>query len=457
MPYVEVRGNSIRVKWWGGEYKLDDAGQPTKKKRYESVSGPDPDTPFRTEDEAYNYGLDRESDVRNKRNRRKADERVSMTAYIDRWFEEPGLRVNSNKTNASRLNAVIKPYWAQWFVDEITPLEYDAFRNYVTGKYSHNYSKSVIGLFKMLMDDAVVKYKIRDESPIVEQRRRGLYKRKQTRRVKRRLSIESVHQLATNAYTVWGFAGWTYIWTIAFTGMRPPGEMYGLQRGYSSPYWPASEPDPEIREEAMQRYEALHVLRVQYQTYLADKKPVLAGPKYDSWRTLVMPPFLHAMHEAVLGSHDQPWTFVSMTGKPLLSANFKNNYWYPIRDGAEEREMRPRYEHWARPAIPAVPEMAGEDIYRLRHWAKAKLDEPGDIPRVAVEARMGHELPGVEGTYSEVTVAMEERIVAYLQGVWEKEVVGAGLWTPPFPMPLPDDLVQAAPPLFSGLPVLEYE
>ncbi|GED88769.1 hypothetical protein ACFC08_18730 [Streptomyces sp. NPDC056112] len=57
--------------------------------------------------------------------------------------------------------------------------------------------------------------------------------------------------------------------------------------------------------------------------------------------------------------------------------------------------------------------------------------------------------------YSEVTVGMEERIVEYLQGVWEKEVVGAGMWEAPFPMPLPDDLLDEAPPLFSGLPVLE--
>lgn len=70
---------------------------------------------------------------------------------------------------------------------------------------------------------------------------------------------------------------------------------------------------------------------------------------------------------------------------------------------------------------------------------------------------MGHELPGVEGVYSEVTVAMEEGIVDYLRRVWEKEVVGAGLWTPSFPMSLPDDLHDAAPSLFRGLPVLEYE
>ncbi|MFJ2417925.1 hypothetical protein [Streptomyces brevispora] len=171
-------------------------------------------------------------------------------------------------------------------MDEITPIEYDTFRKYVQSKYSHNYAKAVLGTFKMLMDDAVVKYKLRDESPIVEQKRRGVYKKKQVRRVKKKLSIQSVHQLAYNAYHVWGFAGWTYIWTIAFTGMRPPGEMFGFQRGYASPYWPASEPDAEQRKEALQRYETLHALRVQYQTYRSDGQAVLAAPKYDSWRSL---------------------------------------------------------------------------------------------------------------------------------------------------------------------------
>ncbi|KDQ65613.1 hypothetical protein DT87_32580 [Streptomyces sp. NTK 937] len=104
---------------------------------------------------------------------------------------------------------------------------------------------------------------------------------------------------------------------------------------------------------------------------------------------------------------------------------------------------------------PVLPPLLHEMHQALRH--KAKPDEPGDIPRVAVEGRMGHELPGAEGTYSEVTLAMEERIVGYLQRVWEKEVGGAGLWTPPFSIPLPDEPVKSAPPLVSGLPVLEYE
>ncbi|MEV6477546.1 hypothetical protein [Streptomyces sp. NPDC051657] len=76
---------------------------------------------------------------------------------------------------------------------------------------------------------------------------------------------------------------------------------------------------------------------------------------------------------------------------------------------------------------------------------------------MAVEEWTGHELPGVEGAYSEVTPAMEERIVGYLQRVWEKEVVGAGLWTPAFPIRPPGDPAKSAPPQFSGLPTLEYE
>ncbi|MEU0673732.1 hypothetical protein ABZ330_12710 [Streptomyces sp. NPDC006172] len=102
-----------------------------------------------------------------------------------------------------------------------------------------------------------------------------------------------------------------------------------------------------------------------------------------------------------------------------------------------------------------MAEMAGEDIYRLRHWHRELLDEPGaDIATVAKEARMGHELPGMEGVHSKVTLGMELRIVEYLQGVWEKNVVAGGLWTPAFPKPLPSGGTDGASPLFSGYPVI---
>ncbi|WP_264934149.1 N-terminal phage integrase SAM-like domain-containing protein [Streptomyces sp. A012304] len=456
MPSVEARGNSIRVKWWGGEYHLDADGKPTKRKKYESASGPEPGVPFQDEDEAYKFGLDRESDVRNNRHRPKSVE-MNMVEYCDIWFSSLDLRTRTMDKYESILNAVIKPYWRHWTVGQITPVEYDRFKSFVGKKYSELYKRGVLSVFRMLMDDAVLKYKLRDETPVIDQRHRGRYEKKLTRRAKSELPIEAVHQLAVNAYHVFGYSGWSYIWTIAFTGMRPPGETQGLQRGFTSVHWPASDPDRDRRKEA-RRYDGMHVLRVQHQTYYSGGKAVLAAPKYDSHRSLVIPPFLHEQHEALLASHDKPWLFISQTGKHLLSVGFTKNYWYPIRDGREERKPRPGYERYAHAALPAVEEMAGQDIYRLRHWHKALLDEPGaDIADVAKEARMGHEMPGMAGVYSEVTLAMERRVVEYLQGVWEKRVVAAGLWMPPFPIGLPDDLLEGSFSLFSGLPSLELK
>lgn len=455
MPSVETRGNSIRVKWWGGEYHLDEGGRPTKRKKYESESGPEPGIPFKDEDEAFAFGLDRESEVRNGKYRAKS-KKMNMGEYCDLWFESTDLAVNSQKKYRSVLTAVIKPYWQTWQVGEVTPVDYDVFKRQMKAQHSESYKTAILTVFRMLMEDAVLKYKLRDESPIIEQRRRGRYVKRQTRRVKSELPIEAVHQLAANAYHIWGYPGWVYIWTIAFTGMRPPGEMFALQRGFSSANWPHSDPDRGRRKEAAKRYEGMHALRVQHQMYYVDGKPTLAPPKFDSHRSIVIPLFLHEMHCALLDSHDKPWMFLSKRGRShLLGVGFTKEYWYPIRDGREERKVEDvRYERLACAEVPAVEEVAGQDIYRLRHWHKELLDEAGDIPRVAVEARMGHELPGMEGVYSNVTVAMELRIVEYLQGVWEKRVGAVGLWTPSFPIASPDDLLGGVKPQFSGLPVL---
>ncbi len=71
------------------------------------------------------------------------------------------------------------------------------------------------------------RYRLRTGTPIPPATpRRGRYVKKD-RKKKRPLAMGPVYQLAVNAYTVWGFTGWTYIWDAAFQGMRP-GEMYGL-------------------------------------------------------------------------------------------------------------------------------------------------------------------------------------------------------------------------------------
>lgn len=448
MPYVERRGNSIRVKWWGGEYKASPDGKPTNKKKYESASGTEPGVPFADEDEAYNFGLDREYDVRHGRHIRRADSKTLMQTYCRDWYSTLDLRPKSMKNYRSMLNAIIVPYWGERPVGDITPLEYDAWKKIIRAKYKGSYPSQVLMLFSMLMTDAVLKYKLRTESPIITQGRRGRYTKK-TREKKRPQEMAVLHQLATNAYHVWGFTGWTYIWTIAFTGMRPPGEMYALRREFASPNWPASDPDRDRRAEGLERYGAakMPALRVQYQHQYVDSQKTLVDPKYDSHRTLVVPPFLHEMHEALLASHASPWVFPSLEGGPLLGTAFGREYWYPIRDGAPARNPR---RGRARPELPAVEAMAGKRIYLLRHGHKEWLDEDGHS-RVAVETRMGHELAGVEGLYSNLTPGMELRMVETLQERWEKFFAAGVWWTPPFPISLPVDLPKRSLRLVSGV------
>jgi hypothetical protein len=103
-------------------------------------------------------------------------------------------------------------------------------------------------------------------------------------------------------------------------------------------------------------------------------------------------------------------------GGSLAAVNFDYKYWRDIADGADERSGP--LTRGARPAIPTVPSFKGKRLYLLRHGHKAWLDEDGHS-KYAVESRMGHEVPGVEGVYSSVTVPMERAIMKTLQERWD--------------------------------------
>jgi hypothetical protein len=441
VPYIETRGNSIRVKWWNGGYSLDADGKPTKKKLYDSASGPEPGVKFTDEQEAWDYGLDREHEVRHGKYIRKVDGKVLMSDYCQEWIEALDLRHNSVRNYRSRINVWITTHWGAYAVGDITPWQYEAWKRSLKakvtcGEMSEVHCGQVLSLFGALMDDAVA-FKLRSESPVVQQRRRGRYAKK-ARTKKRPFEMETLHSLATNAYAVWGFTGWTYIWTIAFTGMRPPGEMTGLRREYASPTWPASDPgtDYDLRAEAAERYGEMPAIRVQHQLqYEADGARHLVAPKYDSHRTLVVPPFLHEMHRALLDSSASPYVFPALSGE-MMGSHFSVSYWQPIRDGSPARAGA-RYK---RPEIPPVAAMAGKRQYLLRHWHKEMLSEDNH-PRIAQETRMGHEMAGVEGLYDNLTPKMERDMVESLQLRWDAFMGPEhGRWQPDFPKPLPVDL-----------------
>jgi integrase len=400
------------VKWWTGEYHTNG------RKRFESKGG------FLEEDVALKYGQDQLYEIRHGLHVSNADGSTLMSDWLDDWLGSIDLAHLSLRNYRWAINSHIRPLLGKKPVGDLSILDIRAFKMYLAKALGAENSRSnVLMVLGMVMDDAV-KAGLRKTSPVERKRRRGRYERK-TKERKKDMPIGVVDRLARNAELVFGYSGYVFIWTMAMTGMRPA-ELYGLTREYCYPNWPGSDPRPDEREadrydEDMERYgngaELLPAIRVERQVQYEDGVLGFYPPKYHSYRTLVVPWFLAEMLEKLLASHDSPWVFVGTEGGCLAQTSFSKMYWRLIADGseacAERRVVKPRSP------VPAVPSFQGKRIYLIRHGHKAWLDEDGHA-RYVVETRMGHELQGVEGTYSNLTPALERQVVATLQQRWEK-------------------------------------
>lgn len=443
MPYAERRGNKWRVRWNTGK-KDPESG----KWLYDSQGG------FDDRDEAMNYGLDRESDLRNDRYISKRDGSLLMRDYCRTWPDTQDVGHLRRKALKSMIRLYVEPRWGDLAVGDIKASAVRAWKMWIDDQpnIGEGYGREIFGTFSMMMDDAV-EDGMRPSSPVQKKRRRGRYKKTKRER-KKDMLIEDVHQLACNALTYWGLPGYVFVLTMAFTGMRPA-ELYALRREYCPPNWPASDPridpDEEARyDEDMERYagdEPMPAVRVEWQHQWKDSALSLLPPKYESRRTLVVPPFLAELLSLLLKSHDFDYVFPSINGGELAKANFTYAYWRKIADGQKERRTpavgvgkgKGASRRWL-PGWEPVKNWAGKRLYLLRHGHKEWVDE--DVPiRIAVESRMGHEVAGVEGLYSNVTVGMEKRIMAALQARWLRFVASLPAdWESASPTPLPDDL-----------------
>jgi integrase len=380
-----------------------------------------------------------------------------MSEYCKTWQQTLDVGHLRKRNIASYIRLYIEPRWGDMAVADIKPSAYRAWELWLKDQpnIGDSYRREILLAFSMMMDDAV-NDELRLGSPVPKQRRRGKYVRRKKER-KRNLRIEDVHQLACNALQYWGFPGYVFQFMMPFTGMRPA-ELYALRREYCHPAWPASDPridpDEEDRyEEDMERYagdDPMPAVRVEWQHQREEGTGAvgLYPPKYDSHRTLALPPFLAELLELLLASHESEWVFTSINGGRLADANFTYSYWRKFADGREASTPRQkgggRGGTWRPLAeIPAVPAWKGKRMYLLRHGHKEWLDDDGHS-RIAVETRMGHEVAGVEGLYANVTPAMERRIMESLQERWLRYVVTLpeGWEPPPSPTPLPFDLAE---------------
>jgi len=436
VAYAEKRGKSWRVR-----YQLPSG-------EYASESG------FPTKQDALDYGRAQETDVKRKVFINPSDGRKPFGEWVTEWREIMDVSEMSGQTYASRLRAVILPQWEDTPIGDITSMSYKRWQGQLKQRFKPNYIKAVEGLMRMLLDDAVEEKLIPfNPMPTASKRRRG-----------RHVAVEAdddyvwatprqVRLVADNARTLRGFQWYVMILTVAYTGLRM-GEVAGLRRDQVQllgleygrslrVQWQGqwlTEPakhtvskgdtfksiaelrltDPKRGAEIAKANDLDADARLRAgQTLLLPKGFTLIPPKYSSYRTLILPPFLGDLLSELLAAHaHETLVFPSQRGRPLrVDDQFYGRFWKPILEGQDAEPVRRGRR--AQPALPAVDGLAEMVPHGLRHGHKVWLDEQGH-PRVAVEERMGHKLQGVEGTYSHTSPEMELGIARALQKTWEE-------------------------------------
>jgi integrase len=286
-------------------------------------------------------------------------------------------------------------------IGDLSPTAITTWEKKLRQQQSKNYADGIVSVFRTLMDDAVTE-KLRGDNPVATRKsgRRGKYKPKpKDERVI--ATPRQVLLIARNALEMRGLNEYAIVLASAYTGLRI-GELAGVHR------------DQLALKDSGQGARLHSVQQGQY----VDGVFTEIDNKYDSGRGLILPPFLAELLQELLDSRlDGEWVFTAPKGGRLLrGGDWYTDTWRPLVSGRAPRGVVRGAR--ARVGVRPVLGVDGLTPHGLRHSQKVWLDE-GSHPRVAVEARMGHVLQGVEGTYSHVTLAMELAIAEYLQGLWE--------------------------------------
>ncbi|MGH8966098.1 MAG: LysM peptidoglycan-binding domain-containing protein, partial [Actinomycetes bacterium] len=371
MAYAEKRGKSWRVR-----YQLPDG-------KYDSESG------FETKQDALDWGRAQETDVKRKVFVNPSDGRKLFGDWVDDWREVVEVGEMSLQTYGSRLNAVILPKWRDTPIGDITSMSYKAWRAKLVGQYKKNYVDAIEGLMRMLLDDAVDEKLIPfNPMPAGSKRKRGRHVAVDTGDEYVWPTPRQARLLAENARALRGDQWYVMVLTVAYTGLRM-GEVAGLRRDqvqllaleYGKALrvqwqgqWltqPAkhtvnkgdtlesvaalrhADPKRAVDLAKVNDLEPGVKLRVGQKLTLA-KGFTLLPPKYSSYRTLILPPFLGDLLSELLAanSHDI-LVFPSQRGKPLrVDDQFYGRFWHPAILGQKEEPSRRGRR--AQAALPAV-------------------------------------------------------------------------------------------------------
>ncbi|MFJ4932384.1 tyrosine-type recombinase/integrase [Streptomyces pseudovenezuelae] len=396
MAHAEKRGydKQARKHRWRGRYKLPNG-------KWGSVSKDDNGQPFYTERAAEQYAHGLETDVRRKQFINPRDGRTTVEQWAGVWLPSIDVGPLSEKEYRLRLKNQILPAWGSVAVGDLSPAGIAAWEKHLRASFSKNYADNVMSTFRTMMDDAVAE-KLRSDNPVAARKsgRRGKYKPK-PKDEKAIATPRQVLLIARNALEMRGLNEYAIVLASAYTGLRI-GEVAGVHRDQLT-----------LKDTG----EGARLHSVHQSQYVGGEFTEIDN-KYDSGRGLILPPFLAGLLQELMDSRpESEWVFTAPKGGRLLrGGDWYTDTWQPLVAGRAPRGAVRGAR--ARPGVRPVLGVEGLTPHGLRHSQKVWLDE-GNHPRVAVEARMGHVLQGVEGTYSHVTLAMELAIAEYLQRLWE--------------------------------------
>ncbi|MCX5202403.1 hypothetical protein OG897_13220 [Streptomyces sp. NBC_00237] len=424
MAYSEKRSYDKTLRKWRyrGKYKLPNG-------RYGSVSRDDEGKPFYTGNAAKSFAAGLETDVARKTFVNPRDGRITVAEWADLWIESIDVGPLTDEKYRGRLRSVILPRWGPVAMGDVTALAYNTWENELREQgYKRNSIQGYRSVLRLMMTDAVAS-KVRSDNPVPSRQgsRRGKFVPKPKEDERTIGTPRQALLMARNALEVRGFSHFVLILTVAYTGMRIA-EISGLERDRL--ILPVRRPDVEVPDVPLaqsgfampdtrrwKQWPGGSRILLTSQSQYVDSKPTLIPAKYGSARSLILPPFLADLLVQLTESHDGTFVFrAPRGGRLLIEKFFYSDSWHPAAAGRPPKE-RSRGKR-AKPGVRPVLGIEDIEPHDWRHSHKVWLDEAGH-PRVAVEARMGHDLPGVEGTYSHTTLAMELKIAESLQSLWE--------------------------------------
>ncbi|GHE33031.1 hypothetical protein GCM10017673_39920 [Streptosporangium violaceochromogenes] len=349
MPYVEQRGKYWRVRWKQNDGRYSSgvtADEKTKEK-------------FRTEDEAYQYGLDQETLIRLGLHQKK-QETITFGAWANIWYCGLGLEPSTMAKYRMMLQGHLLPVFETRPLDDLAPEEMDPWeRSIVRAGYAPRTARDARDLMVTILNAAIPRYLTYNPAS----RRRGTG-RKGLRRVERAKRRRAVWPTAGETIAIAERAAilaghdevFLLLVTAAFTGLRWS-EVLAL------------EPDALLPDGRLDIRQKLYELKGFY----------VGHPKDGSLRTLHLPPFLLELlrdaaerarrctctgrreglppvdgEEVVEWCSGRRYLFLAPSGAHYQRGNFGTRVMRPAADGVYPARTGAR----AQPARPVLADVA---------------------------------------------------------------------------------------------------